>query len=382
MPRRTIFEDDHEVFRASASGLLGRILEKDHDRYREQHGIDRALWRALGEQGFLGFMVPERWGGAGTDDFRFNAVLGEELAKHGLALASSIGIHTDVVAPYLLELTTDEQKDRWLPGFCTGELVTAIGMTEPGAGSDLAALTTTATPTADGWMLNGQKTFITNGASADLAIVAARTTPGSGSRGITLFGVEAGTDGFDRGRPLDKLGQPEADTAELFFSDVHVTQADVIGEVDRGFYHMMERLPRERLSTAIVNLAHATAVAEVTLDYAKERTAFGQAIGTFQHNRFTLAELFTKLDVARAYVDTVLSDYVVGRLDPVDAAKAKWWSADVQNDVIDACLQLHGGYGYMRESSVGRAWIDARVTRIWAGSNEIMKEVIGRSLGL
>ncbi|HEX7096844.1 MAG TPA: acyl-CoA dehydrogenase family protein [Acidimicrobiales bacterium] len=382
VPRRRVFDDEHEEFRAAVSGLLKRILDKDHARYREQHHIDRSFWLTLGEHGFLGFMVPERYGGAGIDDFRFNAVLGEELAAHGMALASSIGIHTDVVAPYLLELTTEEQKERWLPRYCTGELVTAIGMTEPGAGSDLARITTSAVPDGDGWVLNGQKTFITNGASADLVVVAARTTPGTSARGITLFGVEAGTDGFERGKPLDKLGQPEADTAELFFTDVRVTRDDVIGEVDRGFYHMMERLPRERLSAAIANLAHATAIANETLEYVKDRHAFGQPIGTFQHNKFTMADVFTKLDVAHAYVDSVLAACAEGNLDPVDAAKAKLVSSEVQNEVLDACLQLHGGYGYMRESAVGRAWADARVTRIWAGSNEIMREIIGRSLGL
>jgi long-chain-acyl-CoA dehydrogenase len=255
-------------------------------------------------------------------------------------------------------------------------------MTEPSGGSDLAALRTTAVRDGDDWVLNGSKTFITNGYSADLVVVAARTSPEKRAKGITLFGVETGMAGFERGRKLDKVGQEESDTAELFFTNVRVPDANRIGEVDRGFIAMMERLPQERIGAAVANTAHAKQILVETIAYAKERTAFGQPIGAFQHNKFLIAELQTKLEVTQAYVDDCIEAHTEGRLSAVDAAKAKWWSAEVQNDVLDACVQLHGGYGYMNEYRVARAWRDARVTKIWAGSNEIMKELIGRDLGL
>jgi alkylation response protein AidB-like acyl-CoA dehydrogenase len=378
--KRLIFEDEHRWFRESVRAFVERSVLPVRERHREKHGIDRDVWLEAGRQGFLGLGVAGDDGGSGVTDFRFNVVLGEELARAGLAYASSLGIQTDVVAPYLVELTTEEQRTRWLPRFCSGELITAIGMTEPEAGSDLAALRTAAARSRDGWVINGAKTFITNGAGADLVVVAART--GQAPREISLFAVEAGTPGFSRGEPLRKVGQPEADTAELFFEDVHVAGDSLIGEVGRGFAYMMDRLPQERLSAAVANLAHANWVVAETLSYVRERRAFGRPVGTFQHNRFLLAELVTELDVAQAYVDRCVQAHVAGELSPVDAAKAKWWTADVQNRVIDGCVQLHGGYGYMLEYEVARAWCDARVTKVWAGSNEIMKEVIGRDLGL
>jgi alkylation response protein AidB-like acyl-CoA dehydrogenase len=380
---RSIFTDEQTWFRESVAEFAERSLGRVAGRIREQRFIDRELWLEAGAHGFLGIGIPGRYGGSDTADFRFNVVLGEELAARiGLAYASSFGIQTDVVAPYLLELTSDEQKARWLPRFCTGELVTAIAMTEPEAGSDLAALRTKAVRADDGWVLNGSKTFITNGTCADLAIVAARTPTGDRGRGISLFAVERGMPGFTRGRKLDKVGQPEADTAELFFEDVHVPDSNVMGEVDAGFRHMMERLPQERLSGASVNLAHARGALEGTLAYVKGRHAFGRSIGSFQSNRFLLSELVTEMDVAQAFVDNCILAHVERSLSPVDAAKAKWWSSEVQNHVIDGCVQLHGGYGYMLEYDVARAWTDARVTKIWGGTNEIMKELIGRSLGL
>lgn len=378
--KRTIFTEEQEAFREALGQFIEREVAPNHEAWRERHGIDRELWLRAGRSDFLGFSVPEEYGGGGVDDFRFNVVLGEALAAQGLALASSIGIHTDVVAPYLLELTTEEQRGRWLPRFCTGEMITAIGMTEPEAGSDLAALRTTAKRDGDEWVLNGSKTFITNGMSADLVVLAART--GEGRNDITMFGVEASLPGFSRGRRLEKVGQPEADTGEIFLEDVRVTDAEIIGELNGGFRAMMERLPQERLHTAVVNLAHAEAAFATTLQYVKEREVFGRPVGNFQYNRFTLAEAATELDVARAFVDRCVERHVAGELDGVDAAKAKWWSAETQNRVIDLCVQLHGGYGYMAEYDVARAWTDARVTKIWAGSQEIMKEVIGRSLGL
>jgi alkylation response protein AidB-like acyl-CoA dehydrogenase len=284
--------------------------------------------------------------------------------------------------PYIVKYGTAEQKKRWLPRACAGEIISTVAMTEPSGGSDLAALRTSAVPSGTDWLLNGSKTFITNGYIADLVVVAAKTSPDKGAKGITLFAVEVGMPGFERGRKLDKVGQPEANTAELFFEDVQVPAENVIGEVDRGFIQMMEQLPQERIGAAVGNLAHVAAILDETLAYAKERQAFGQPIGSFQHNKFLLAELYTRVDVSQAYVDACVLAHSQGELSAVDAAKVKYWTADVQNDVLDACVQLYGGYGYMREYRVAQAWMDARVTKIWGGTNEIMKEIIGRSLGL
>ena len=376
---RSLFDEEHRAFRESVQTFVAREVLPHHARWREQRMIDRSMWLAAGRAALLGLSIPEQYGGEGSDDFRFNMILTEELARVGLALASSVGIHTDVVAPYLTELTSDQQRQRWLPRFCSGEIVTAIAMTEPEAGSDLAGLRTKARRSGRSWIVTGSKTFITNGSTADLCVVAVRT--GTKPRDITLMVIGADAPGFVRGRKLDKIGQPEADTAELFFEEVEVSDDDVLGEVNGGFQAMMRRLPQERIHAAAANIAHAAEVLNLTLTYAGERRAFGRAIGTFQHGRFLLAELVTEIEVARTYVDRCVAEYVAGRLPEVDTAKAKWWSAHVQNRVIDACVQLHGGYGYMTEYAVARAWSDARVTQIWAGTNEIMKEVIGRSLG-
>jgi long-chain-acyl-CoA dehydrogenase len=377
-----VYDDDHEAFRESVRGFLGRFVIPHQQQHIADHGLPRQLWLQAGEQGLLGLQVPEEYGGSGADDYRFMAVLMEELSVVAAAYSSCFGIHADVVAPYLVELGTDEQRSRWLPGVCTGEIVLAIGMTEPSGGSDLAALKTTAVRDGDGWVINGSKTFITNGYSADLVVVAARTSPEKKSRGITLFGIEAAAPGFSRGRRLDKAGQDESDTAELFFQGLRVTDAELIGEVDQGFVHMMQRLPRERLGAAVSNIAHAKQILLETIDYAKQRRAFGAPIGSFQHNKFLLAELVTQIDVAQAYLDQCVLAYNAGELTGVDAAKAKWWSSQTQNSVLHHCVQIYGGYGYMNEYRVSRAWRDARVTSIWAGSNEIMKELIGRDLGL
>ncbi|HSE71433.1 MAG TPA: acyl-CoA dehydrogenase family protein [Nocardioidaceae bacterium] len=380
--KRRIYDEDHEAFRSSVREFLDRQVKPHLEEHIAEKSMPRALWLEAGKQGFLGLEVPEKFGGAEAGDYRFNAVLTEELAKVNMALPSCVGIHADIVAPYLVHLTTEEQKARWLPGFCSGEILTAIGMTEPSGGSDLANLKSTAVRDGDDWILNGSKTFITNGYSADLIVVAARTSPEKKARGITLFGVEATMEGFSRGRKLDKVGQDESDTAELFFEDVRVPAANVIGEVDHGFIHMMTWLPQERLGSAVTNLAHARQILDETIEYAKERKAFGQPIGAFQHNKFLLAELVTKVEVAQAYVDEAVVAHTEGELTPIDAAKAKWWTAQVQNEVLDHCVQVYGGYGYMNEYRVARAWRDARVTKIWAGTNEIMKELIGRDLGL
>lgn len=379
--KRTLFNDDHEAFRSSVRDFLTKYFEPRAEEVRENKALPRDFWLAAGRHDLLGLEIPETYGGSDAGDYRFNAVLIEELAKVNAALASCVSIHTDVVPPYLIKLTTAEQKKRWLPAMCTGEMLTAIGMTEPGAGSDLANIKTTAVPDGDGWLLSGSKTFITNGYSADFVVIAARTSPEKKAKGITLFGVDTSAPGFSRGRKLDKVGQDESDTAELFLENVRVSGDDVIGELDRGFIHMMSFLPQERLGCAISNVAHAGQILTETIAYCHERQAFNQSIGAFQHNKFLLADLVTRIDVTRAFVDACVAAHAAGELSPIDAAKAKWWTADVQNQVIDHCVQLHGGYGYMNEYRVARAWRDARVSRIWAGSNEIMKELIGRDLG-
>ncbi len=380
MPRN-IYEEDHESLRASAREFVERVLRPRAEEMIELKSIPRDIWREAGKQGFFGLDIPEEYGGAGTDDYRFNAVVAEEWARFNMATSSCFGIHADVCPAYIVDLGTEEQKQRWLPGIASGDLIIAIGMTEPSGGSDLAALKTTAVRDGDDWVLNGSKTFITNGYQADLVIVAARTDASKGAKGITLFMVERDMDGFVNGRKLDKVGMDESDTAELFFENVRVPDENRLGEVGLGFIAMMQRLPQERIGSAIANTAHAKAILEETIQYAKDRKAFGQSIGNFQHNKFLLAELVTQIEVTESYVDDCVVAHSKGELTAIDAAKAKWWSSQVQNDVLDHCVQLHGGYGFMNEYRVARAWRDARVTKIWAGSNEIMKELIGRDLG-
>jgi long-chain-acyl-CoA dehydrogenase len=380
--KRDIYDEDHEAFRESVRTWIERSVLPNTDKYIADKALPREFWLEAGAQGFLGLAIPEEYGGAGADDFRFNAVLEEELARVGAAYPTCVGIHADITAPYIVELGTEEQKRRWLPKVASGEIVLAIGMTEPSGGSDLAALRTTAVRDGDGWVINGSKTFITNGYSADLVIVAARTDPEKGPKGITLFGVEATQEGFSRGRKLDKVGMEESDTAELFFENVRVTDAEIVGELNMGFIHMMQKLAQERISCAVANVAHAKQILIETLQYTKDRKAFGQSIGNFQHNKFLLAQLFTQIEVAEAYIDKCVLAHSRGELTAVEASKAKYWSSQTQSEVLDHCVQLHGGYGFMNEYRVARAWRDARVTKIWAGSNEIMKEIIGRDLGL
>jgi alkylation response protein AidB-like acyl-CoA dehydrogenase len=380
--RRTVYSADHEAFRDTVRTFIERSILPIHEDIVAEKQIPDSVWLAAGKADLLGLEVPEEFGGSDPGDYRFNAVLGEELAKVSMAYNSCLQMHFDIGVPYFVKYGTQEQKERWLPGLCSGDLVTTIAMTEPSGGSDLAALRTSAVRNGDDWVLNGSKTFITNGYTADLIIVAARTSPEKKAKGITLFALENGTPGFERGRKLDKVGQPEANTAELFFQDVRIPHANVIGEVDRGFIQMMEQLPQERISAAVGNLAQAKAILEETLVYAKERQAFGQSIGKFQHNKFLLADLVTQIDVSQSYVDACVTAHTEGDLTAVDAAKVKMWTSDIQNSVLDHCVQLHGGYGFMREYRVAQAWMDARVTRIWGGTNEIMKEIIGRDLGL
>lgn len=381
MPRN-LYDDDHEAFRSSVQEFVERTLRPRAEEMIADKTIARDIWQEAGKQGLLSLDIPEEYGGAGADDYRFNAVVAEEISAFNAATASCFGIHSDVCPPYIVDLGTEEQKQRWLPGIAAGEKIIAIGMTEPSGGSDLAALKTTALRDGDDWVINGSKTFITNGYQADLVIVATRTDPSKGAKGITLFVLEEGMPGFSRGRKLDKVGQEESDTAELFFENVRVSDENRLGPEGMGFIAMMQRLPQERVGAAVSNTAHAAQILTETIEYTKERKAFGQPIGTFQHNKFKIAELVTKIEVTQAYVDDCIAAHAKGELTPVDAAKAKWWSAQVQNDVLDECVQLYGGYGFMNEYRVARAWRDARVTKIWAGSNEIMKELIGRDLGL
>jgi alkylation response protein AidB-like acyl-CoA dehydrogenase len=379
--QRTIFDDDHHAFRDAVKGFVQTEIAPNGDRFREQHGLDRPFWKAAGALDLLGIAVPGEYGGSELDDFRFNMILNEELSKVGAAYGSCVGIHVDICEPYLVDLTTDEQKARWLPDFCTGDNLCAIGMTEPGVGSDLANLRTSAVLDGDEWVINGGKTFITNGGSADSIIAAVRTGE-AGPKGVSMIVIPADAPGFERGQKLNKIGQHESDTAELFFNDCRVPADNLIGELGQGFIYMMERLEQERLSCAISNIAHAVGAYEETLTYVQDRRAFGQPIGRFQNSQFKLAEISTELDAAQAYVDHCVMLHNAGTLNAVDAAKVKLLTSEVQGRVIDVCVQLHGGYGYMEEYAVGRAYNDARVTRIWAGSNEIMKLVIGRSLGI
>jgi alkylation response protein AidB-like acyl-CoA dehydrogenase len=376
-----LYEPVHEEFRALCREFLAREAVPRHEGWEADGIVDREVWRAAGAAGLLGMDVDEAYGGGGQRDFRFNAVLVEEIVAHGCS-GLGFGLHNDVVAPYLTELTTDEQRKRWLPGFCSGELVTAIAMSEPGAGSDLAGIRTSAVRDGADYVLTGQKTFITNGELADLVVVVAKTAPEQGAHGVSLIAVERGTPGFTRGRRLAKVGLKANDTAELFFDECRVPAENLIGTENHGFYHLMGNLPRERLSIAIAAVAAAERLLAVTLDYARSRQAFGRPIGAFQHNRFVLAELDTEITIARTFVNHCVAEFNAGRLSVIDAAKAKWWTTELQNRVADRCVQLHGGYGYMLEYPVARAWLDGRVQTIYGGTTEIMKEIIGRGLGL
>ncbi|MFI6960916.1 acyl-CoA dehydrogenase family protein [Streptomyces sp. NPDC050255] len=372
---------DHHDFRSLVRDFVEREIVPYHPDWERAGLVDREVWRSAGKVGLLGIDVPEEYGGGGEPDFRYQVVLSEEIMRVG-ATGIGFALHNDVVAPYFLGLATDEQKRRWLPGFCSGDLVTALAMTEPEAGSDLQAIRTTAFPDGDDYVLKGAKTFITNGIHADLVIVVARTRPGRGARGLSLLVVERGMPGFTRGRKLDKIGMAAQDTAELFFDDVRVPAANLLGREGGAFLHLAANLPQERLGIAAYAVAAAETAFGQTLEYCKGRTAFGQAIGAFQHVRFELAEMATELDVARTYVDRAVAEHNAGRLDAVAAAKAKWWATDVQRRVLDRCVQLHGGYGFMRETPVARAFVDNRVHPIYGGTNEIMKEIIGRDLGV
>ena len=380
--RRTLYDEDHEAFRASVRTFVEKEIAPHVDAWAEAGVTPRELFTAAGRQGFLGMDVPEEYGGGGVADFRFNAMLDEELLRvpdSGAGLGLSL--HNDICVPYFLAYCTDEHKRRWLPGIVSGELITAIGMTEPGIGSDLASMATTAIRDGDSYVVNGAKTFITNGINADLVITAVKTDPAQRHHGMSLLVLERDMPGFTRGRNLDKLGQHAQDTAELFFSDVRVPVGNLLGpEEGQGFRQLVTNLPQERLSIAVAAVAAARSALDLTLAYVRERRAFGQPVGSFQNSRFVLAEIATEVDIAQHYVDDCVRALNAGELTPVDAAMAKWWTTELQGRAVDRCVQLHGGYGYMNEYPIARAFADARVTRIYGGTTEIMKDLIGRDL--
>jgi alkylation response protein AidB-like acyl-CoA dehydrogenase len=384
--RRTLFEDVHEDFRASFHTFLEREVIGEAGRYGEWERagiVPREVFAKAGSGGFLGMSVPERYGGAGVDDFRFNLIVGEETQRACVGgFGLGITLHNDICLPYFLTYCDESQRERWLGGIVSGELITALAMTEPGIGSDLAGMSTRARLAGDHYVVDGTKTFITNGINADLVIVAVKTDPSERHRGISLLVVERGMEGFSRGRNLEKIGQHSQDTAELSFADVRVPVENRLGEEGEGFLYLVSNLPQERLSIAASAVAAAEAALSWTLEYVRERRAFGQPIGSFQNSRFTLAELRTETEIARAFIDRCVQELDAGTFSPEDAAMAKWWCTELQGRVVDRCLQLHGGYGYMLEYPIARAFADARVTRIYGGANEIMKEIVGRSMGL
>jgi alkylation response protein AidB-like acyl-CoA dehydrogenase len=377
--RRTIFEDEHNQLREVARSFFDKYAVPHRAEWEQQGHVGREVWLEAGRHGLLGIEVPAEYGGPGISDFRFNAVITEEFARSRAGV--SLNLQNDIVGPYVISLGSEEQKQRWLPGMVTGERLGAIAMSEPGAGSDLAGIRTSARRDGDDWILNGSKTFISGGILADFVIVVTRTDPDAGHRGFTLFVVEDGMPGFERGKRLDKIGCRTSDTAELFFSDVRVPDTNRLGEVGRGFYALMRNLPQERLGMAVGGLASAEHAFELASSYAKERTAFGQPIGSFQANRFALAEMHTKLTVARTYLDQCIAAVVAGELSAEEAAGAKWYVTELQWEVTDRCLQLFGGYGYINEYEIAGIWRDARVQRLYGGTTEIMKDLIGRKLG-
>jgi alkylation response protein AidB-like acyl-CoA dehydrogenase len=380
MPRE-IFDPEHESFRRTVRSFVEKEIVPHHEQWEADGVVDRSIWTKAGALGLLCFDVEEEYGGAGVKDFRYNMVMAEELTRAG-ANGPGFAVHTDIIVPYLSSLGTEEQKRRWLPGLVSGELVSAIAMTEPGAGSDLQGIRTHAVDKGDHYVLNGSKTFISNGILADLVIVVAKTDPEAGHKGVSLLVVERGMAGFERGRNLDKMGLKAQDTAELFFDDVAVPKENLLGEEGSGFVSLMVNLPQERLSIAMIAAAACEHILEMSLSYAKEREAFGRPIGKFQHNRFLIAEMATEAHIARVFVDDCVRRHNAGQLDAKLASMAKWWTTELQTKLVDRAVQLHGGYGYMMEYPVARAYVDSRIQTIYGGTTEVQKEIIGRSLGL
>lgn len=375
------FDQDHDDYRETVRDYIATWVEPSYDQWEADHLIDRKVWTPAAEAGLIALDIPEQYGGMDLHDWRFRMVVAEELNMAAApSLTIAFAVHDDLVLPYLLDLATDEQKERWLPRMASGEWIGAIGMTEPGAGSDLQAIKTTAVRDGDDWVLNGQKTFISNGVHADLVIVVAKTDPSAGAKGFSLFVVETGMEGFERGRKLDKLGLHAQDTAELFFTNCRVPDANLLGEAGMGFVYLMQRLPRERLSIAAGAYAGARAVVKWAQDYVFERKAFGQRIGDFQNTRFVLAEAETEVDITRAYIEQCVTRLNEGTLTTIEASKAKWWATELEGKVTTQMLQLFGGYGYMEEYPIARAYRDCRVQTIYGGTTEIMKEIIGRDI--
>ena len=380
---RTLFDDEHELFRSSVRAFIAAEVTPRHKDWEEAGIVDRDLFTQAGRHGFLGMAAPEEHGGGGVPDFRYNVVIAEEIQRGGVN-AAGLGwtLHNDICMPYFLTLCTQEQMATWLPGICSGELITAVAMTEPGIGSDLASMSTRAELDGDHYVVNGSKTFITNGINADLIITAVKTDPSQRHAGMSLLVLERGMEGFERGRNLDKIGMHAQDTAELFFTDVCVPVSNRLGPEGSGFRSLVTKLPQERLSIAVTGMAASRNALDMTLEYVKERKAFGQAVGTFQNSRFRLAEIATEVEIAQTFIDRCVLALNDGTLTAEEAAMAKWWCTELNKRVVDTCLQLHGGYGYMSEYPIARAYIDARITTIYGGTTEIMKEIIGRSLGL
>ncbi len=382
MPERpSIYETEHEDFRTSVRAFMEREVIPFHEQWEKDGIVDREVWRKAGRTGILGFDVPEEFDGPGIKDFRYNMIVAEECSRAG---ASGLGfaLHTDIVVPYLVTIADDEQKARWLPGTVSGDIVTAIAMTEPGAGSDLQGIRTTAVDKGDHYILNGSKTFISNGIMADLVVVVAKTDPEAGAHGISLLVVEEGMEGFTRGRNLDKLGLKAQDTAELNFDNVVVPKANLLGEEGQGFIYLMQNLPQERVSIACIAIAAIEHVLDITLEYVKTREAFGKPIGKFQNTRFTLAEMATEAYVARTFVNHCVELLNKGEVDTALASMAKWWTTELQKKIVDQGLQMHGGYGYMMEYPIAKAYADTRIQTIYGGTTEVQKEIIGRFLGL
>ncbi len=376
----SIYTSEHEDFRQVVRAFMEKEVVPHHQQWEADGQVSREVWLKAGATGLLCFDVDEEHGGMGARDFRFNAVVSEEISRVG---ANGLGfpVHTDIIVPYISSLGTPEQKRRWLPGLVSGELISAIAMTEPGAGSDLQGVRTTAVDKGDHYVLNGSKTFISNGIMSDLVVVVARTDPEAGHQGISLLVVERGMDGFERGRNLDKMGLKAQDTAELFFDNVAVPKANLLGEEGGGFVHLMENLPQERVSIACIAVAACEHILDMCLDYARQREAFGRSIGSFQHNRFVLAEMATEVHVARTFVNDCVLRLNAGDVDTSLASMAKWWTTELQKRVADQGVQLHGGYGYMNEYPIAKAYVDSRIQTIYGGTTEIQKEIIGRSLG-
>jgi acyl-CoA dehydrogenase len=378
---RDIYTDEHHAFRDMVRSFIEKEAAPHHEQWEKDGIVSREVWLAAGRAGLLGIDMPEEYGGGGNSDYRYYVILNEELAKAGIH-GPGFAVHNDINGGYLRQLCTEEQKRRWLPGYCSGEIITAIAMTEPAAGSDLQGIKTTAVKDGDDYVLNGSKTFISNGILADLVIVVAKTDPSAGAKGVSLLVVERGMEGFERGRNLDKVGMHAQDTAELFFDNVRVPKANLLGEEGMGFIYLMTNLARERLSIGATAMAAAEDAFERTLDYCKTREAFGRPIGKFQHNRFTLAEMKTELTVARSFTDECIVKESEGELTPDEAAMLKWWNTELLKRVVDRCVQLHGGYCYMTEYPIAKAYQDVRIQTIFGGTTEIMKEIIGRGLGV